>query len=79
MWWYENVTRVDFEAVKDTIEQIMFRLGASKYEIRSPYRLKQQTIQTILKKRIILYDQYLHIKDYFSEWMKSFLDKSPLL
>lgn len=40
MWWYENVTRVDFEAVKDTIEQIMFRLGASKYEIRLPYEVK---------------------------------------
>ena len=40
MWWYENVTRVDFEAVNDTIEQIMFRLGASKYEIRLPYEVK---------------------------------------
>ena len=40
MWWYENVTRVDFEVVKDMIEQIMFRLGASKYEIRLPYEVK---------------------------------------
>ena len=40
MWWYENVTRVDFEAVKDTIEQIMLQLGASKYEIRLPYEAK---------------------------------------
>jgi hypothetical protein len=40
MWWYEDVSRADFEAVKDTIEQIMFRLGASKYEIRLPYEVK---------------------------------------
>ena len=79
MWWYENVTRVDFEAVKDTIEQIMFRLGASKYEIRLPYEVKTTSYQTIFKKHIVLNDQYLHIKDYFSEWMKSFLAKSPLL
>lgn len=29
MWWYEDVSRADFEAVKDTIEQIMLQLGAS--------------------------------------------------
>lgn len=40
MWWYENVTRVDFEAVKDTIEQIMLQLGASKYEIHLTYEVK---------------------------------------
>ena len=44
MWWYEDVSRADFEAVKDTIEQIMFRLGASKYETVYPMRLKQQVI-----------------------------------
>ena len=27
MWWYEDVSRADFEAVKDTIEQIMLQLG----------------------------------------------------
>ena len=40
MWWYENVTRVDFEAGKDSIEHILLRLGASKYEIRLPYEVK---------------------------------------
>ena len=40
MWWYEDVSRADFEAVKDTIEQIMLRLGASKYEIHLPYEVK---------------------------------------
>lgn len=40
MWWYEDVSRADFEAVKDTIEQIMLQLGASKYEIHCPMRLK---------------------------------------
>lgn len=40
MWWYEDVSRADFEAVKDTIEQIMLQLGASKYEIRLPYEAK---------------------------------------
>ena len=40
MWWYEDVSRADFEAVKDTIEQIMLQLGASKYEIRLPYEVK---------------------------------------
>ena len=40
MWWYEDVSRADFEAVKDMIEQIMLQLGASKYEIRLTYEVK---------------------------------------
>lgn len=65
MWWYEDVSRADFEAVKDTIEQIMLQLGASKYEIRLTYEVKTTSCSDDLKKCIVLSDQYLHIKDYF--------------
>jgi len=40
MWWYENVSRANFEAVKDMVEQIILQLGASKYEICLPYKDK---------------------------------------
>ena len=79
MWWYENVTRVDFEAVKDMIEQIMFRLGASKYEIHLTYEVKQQAVQMILKKCIVLSDQYLHIKDYFFRVDEVLFSKKPFI
>ena len=76
MWWYEDVSRADFEAVKDMIEQIMLQLGASKYEIRLTYEVKTTSCSDDFEE---MHRQYLHIKDYFSEWMKSFLVKSPLL
>lgn len=79
MWWYENVTRVDFEAVKDTIEQIMFRLGASKYEIRLPYEVKTTSYLDDFEETHRSERSVFTYKGYFSEWMKSFLAKSPLL
>lgn len=79
MWWYENVTRVDFEAVKDMIEQIMFRLGASKYEIHLTYEVKTTNYSDDFEETHHSVRSVFTYKGLFSEWMKSFLDKSPLL
>lgn len=40
MWWYKNVTREEFEAVKDRVEEIMLKLGAEIFEIDLPYEQK---------------------------------------
>ena len=40
MWFYDNVSRADFEAVKDMVEKIMLQLGASVYEVQLPYEVK---------------------------------------
>lgn len=44
MWQYENVTRKEFEKVKDTVEEIMQSLCAEKYDIRLPYEDKTTTV-----------------------------------
>ena len=40
MWFYDNVSRADFEAVKDIVEKIMLQLGASVYDVQLPYEDK---------------------------------------
>lgn len=79
MWWYEDVSRADFEAVKDTIEQIMLQLGASKYEIRLPYEAKTTSCSDDFEEMHRSERSVFTYKGLFSEWMKSFLAKSPLL
>ncbi len=44
MWFYTNVTREEFEKVKDRIQEIMSELGACVYEITLPYQQKTTTI-----------------------------------
>ncbi|SEK51875.1 hypothetical protein [Ruminococcus albus] len=36
MWWYKNVTRAEFEAVKDKVGKIMLSMGAEISDIELP-------------------------------------------
>ena len=36
MWWYKDVTRAEFEAVKDKVEEIMLSFGAVKFDTELP-------------------------------------------
>ncbi len=40
MWYYDNITRDDFESVKNLVEKIMLELGAEIFEIHLPYEQK---------------------------------------
>ena len=40
MWYYDNITRDDFESVKNLVEEIMMELGAEIFEIHLPYEQK---------------------------------------
>ncbi|MCH5184519.1 MAG: hypothetical protein J1F64_00195 [Oscillospiraceae bacterium] len=40
MWFYDNISRDEFEKRKDTVERIMRELGAVKPNINLPYRQK---------------------------------------
>ncbi|MCH5318050.1 MAG: hypothetical protein J1E05_08765 [Eubacterium sp.] len=40
MWFYDNVSRDEFEKKKDYVEQIMCELGAVKLSINLPYQQK---------------------------------------
>lgn len=44
MWKYDFVTREEFDAAKDRVEEIMLRLGAEKYDIELPYEQKTTNI-----------------------------------
>lgn len=43
MWFYDNVSRDEFEKKKDYVEQIMCELGAVKLSINLPYQQKTTT------------------------------------
>ena len=53
MWNYADITRDEFEAIKDRIEEIMVAHGAVLQNIELPYAQKTTTIQTDLS-RIVL-------------------------
>lgn len=40
MWFYDNVTREEFEKKKDLVEKTMLELGAKEYEIDLKYAQK---------------------------------------
>lgn len=40
MWFYNNVTREEFEKKKDLVEKIILELGAKEYEIDLQYDVK---------------------------------------
>ncbi|MBO4865286.1 MAG: hypothetical protein J5582_01765 [Ruminococcus sp.] len=40
MWWYKNVTRAEFEAVKDKVGKIMLSMGAEISDIELTYEPK---------------------------------------
>lgn len=52
MWRYNDISRDDFEAVKDRVEGIMIRLGAEKYEIDLPYEQKTTTVSSGVRETI---------------------------
>ncbi|MGN1423761.1 MAG: hypothetical protein ACI4XA_10315 [Oscillospiraceae bacterium] len=78
MWFYENVTREEFEKQKDFVEKTMLELGAEKNEIELPYVQKttsyvRQYIETHYSQRGIYFfkdtfyrvDEVLHYKKPF--------------
>jgi hypothetical protein len=44
MWFYTNVTREEFEKVKDRIQEIMVGLGACESDITLPYQQKTTSV-----------------------------------
>ena len=44
MWFYTNVTREEFEKVKDHIQEIMVGLGARESDITLPYQQKTTSV-----------------------------------
>ena len=46
MWFYTNVTREEFEKVKDRIQEIMVGLGARESDITLPYQQKTTSVST---------------------------------
>ncbi|MDE6594045.1 MAG: hypothetical protein K2K57_13415 [Oscillospiraceae bacterium] len=45
MWFYENVTREEFEKRKDFTEKVMLEAGAEIFDVKLPY--EQKTVRVI--------------------------------
>lgn len=66
VWYYDNVSRADFEKVKDIIEEIMIKLGAEIFKIDLPYEQKTTNYsgvfeETFYSKRPV----YIYKGEYF--------------
>lgn len=68
MWFYENVTREQFEAVKDKVEQMLLSLGAQKADVQLSYEQKtsavtpQGTAEWSSQRAVfVLGDEYLRV------------------
>ncbi|MDE7293479.1 MAG: hypothetical protein K2N72_03545 [Oscillospiraceae bacterium] len=44
MWFYEKVTREEFEKRKDFVERVMISLGCEVFDIKLPYENKTTSI-----------------------------------
>ena len=44
MWFYEKVTREEFEKKKDFVERVMISLGCEIFDIKLPYENKTTSI-----------------------------------
>ena len=80
MWFYDNVTREEFEKRKDYVEKVMLELGAIKFKVQLPYEQKTTHIpQMEMKIFGILKGIHMFIMTNILEWMKYCLRISLLL
>ena len=70
MWFYDNITREEFEKKKDYIEKVMLELGAIIFDIKLPYKQKTTTYSSrnedtcYSKRNIYVYnDQYFRVDE----------------
>ena len=74
MWFYDNITRDEFEKQKDYVEQIMCEFGAIKLNIDLPYQHKTTSYtdgfeETYYSQRPVLKfnNEYFRVDEFLCE------------
>ncbi|MCI5668359.1 MAG: hypothetical protein MR291_06305 [Oscillospiraceae bacterium] len=65
MWFYDNVTREEFEKKKDLVEKTILELGAKEYEIDLQYAQKTTSYVGVQKETYYSQRRIFSFKDDF--------------